>query len=106
MGDEQNRSPMMTRICWRLVDILSLMLDTDERQVFCGDVAESGQGVASAIRDLSDLVVRRQIGLWTVWQPWLALVGIAGLAGATLSQIAFRLSVDLGQQLMAYYTYG
>jgi hypothetical protein len=71
-----------------------------------GDLAESGQSVARAIRDVSDLVVRRQIGLWTMWQPWLALLGIACLAGLPLSRIAFRLNVDLGQQLMAYYTYG
>jgi len=106
MGGEPNRGPMMTRICWRLVDILSRMLDADERQVVRGDFAESGQSVARAIRDVSDLVVRRQIGLWTVWQPWLALLGIACLAGLPLSRIAFRLNVDLGQQLTAYYTYG
>jgi hypothetical protein len=106
MGAEGNRSPMTTRICWRLVDVLSRMLDTDERQVVRGDFAESGQGVARAIRDVSGLVVRRQIGLWTVWQPWLALCGVACLAGAPLSRIAFRLNVDLGQQLMAYYIYG
>ena len=106
MGGEPNRGPMMTRICWRLVDILSRMLDADERQVVRGDFAESGQSVARAIRDVSDLVVRRQIGLWTVWQPWLALLGIACLAGLPLSRIAFRLNVDLGQQLMAYLKYG
>ena len=106
MGSEPDRSPTMTRIGWRLVDILSRMLDTDERQAVRGDFAESGQSVARAIRDISDLVVRRQIGLWTVWQPWLALVGIACLAGVPLSRIAFRLNVELGQQLAVYYTYG
>jgi hypothetical protein len=39
------------------------------------------------------------------WQPWLAVLGVACLAGGPLSRIAFRLNVDLGQQLMAYYTY-
>jgi hypothetical protein len=34
---------MMTRVCWRLVDILSRMLDADERQTVLGDLAESGQ---------------------------------------------------------------
>ena len=105
MGLEPNRGAM-TRICWRLVDVLSGMLDTDDRQAVRGDFAESGQSVAHAIRDVSDLIVRRQIGLWAVWQPWLALVGIACLAGVLLSRIAFCLDVDLGQQLMAYYTYG
>jgi hypothetical protein len=106
MGGEPNRGPMMTRIRWRLVDILSRMLDADERQAVRGDFAESGQSVARAIRDVSDLVARRQIGLWTEWQPWLALLGVACLAGLPLSRIAFRFNVDLGQQLTAYYTYG
>ena len=57
MGGEPNRGPMMTRICWRLVDILSRMLDADERQVVRGDFAESGQSVARAIRDVSDLLI-------------------------------------------------
>ena len=36
MGDEPNRSPLMTRVCWRLVDILSLMLRSDEREAVRG----------------------------------------------------------------------
>jgi len=82
------------------------MLDADERQAVRGDLAESGESVVRAIRDVLDLIVRRQVGLWSGWQPWLALLGIAGLAGVPLSRIAFRLNVDLGQQLMAYYKYG
>ena len=40
-----------------------------------------------------------------LWRPWLALFGVS-LAGVPLSRIAFRLNVDLGQQLMAYHKYG
>jgi hypothetical protein len=58
------------------------------------------------MRDLLGLIVRRQAGLWTVWRPWLALFGVSGLAGVPLSRIAFRLNVDLGQQLMAQRNYG
>ena len=97
---------MMTRVCWRLVDILSRMLDADERQAVRGDLAESGECIGRALRDVLGLIGRRQIGLWTEWQPWLALLGVACLTGLPLSRIAFRLNVDLGQQLMAYYTYG
>ena len=32
MGDDPSRGPMMTRVCWQLVEILSLMLHPDERQ--------------------------------------------------------------------------
>jgi len=106
MGGKSSRGRMMIRICWWLVDVLSRTLDADERQAVRGDLAESGESVVRAIWDVLDLIVRRQVGLWAGWQPWLALLGIACLAGVPLSRITFRLNVDLGQQLMAYYTYG
>ena len=96
----------MTRICWRLVDILSGMLDADERQAVRGDLAESGESIVRATGDVLGLIVRRQIGLWTEWRPWLALLGVACLAGLPLSRILFRFNVDLSQQLMAYRIYG
>jgi len=106
MGGKPSLGRMTTRICWWLVDVLSRTLDADERQAVRGDLAESGESVVPAIRNVLDLIVRRQVDLWAGWQPWLALLGIACLAGVPLSRIAFRLNVDLGQQLMAYYTYG
>jgi hypothetical protein len=42
MGDELSRGPMRTRVCWRVVDILSLTLRPDERQAVRGDLVESG----------------------------------------------------------------
>jgi hypothetical protein len=106
MGGEPNRGPMMTRVCWRLVDILSRMLEVEERQAVRGDLAESGESIGRALRDVLGLIVRRQIGLWTEWQPWLALLGVACLAGVPLSRTLFRFNVDLAQQLMAYEQYG
>ena len=106
MGGEPNRGPMMTRVCWRLVDILSRMLEVEERQAVRGDLAESGESIGRALRDALGLIVRRQIGLWTEWQPWLALLGVACLAGVPLSRTLFRFNVDLAQQLMAYEQYG
>lgn len=106
MGGKPSRGQMMTRISWWLVDILSRVLDANEREAVCGDLAESGKGVGAAMRDVLDLIVRRQIGLWTEWQPWLALLGIACLVGVPLSGIVFRLNVDLRLQLWAYHTHG
>jgi hypothetical protein len=103
MGGKPSLGRMMKRICWWLVDVLSRMLDADERQAVRGDLAESGESVVRVIRDVLDLIVRRQVGLWAGWQPWLALLGIACLAGVPLSRIAFRLNVDLGQQLMGWF---
>lgn len=106
MGSEPNDYPIMMRICWRLLDILSGMLDADERQAVRGDLAESGENIVRATGGVLGLIVRRQIGLWTEWQPWLALLGVACLAGLPLSRILLRFNVDLSQQLMAYRIYG
>jgi hypothetical protein len=96
----------VTRRNWRLLSILARALEPSERDVVLGDVAESGEGVGAAMRDLLGLIVHRQAGLWTSWRPWLALFGVGCLAGAPLSRIAFRLNVGLGQQLMTYRKFG
>jgi hypothetical protein len=96
----------MTRVGGWLLSVLASALEPAEHEVVLGDVAESGGGIGAAVRDLLGLIVRRQAGLWMVWRPWLALIGISGLAGIPLSRIAFRLNVDLGQQLMAYQKFG
>lgn len=96
----------MMRFGWSLLSVLARTLEPAERQVLLGDVTESGEGIGAAMRDLLGLIVRRQAGLWTFWRPWLALFGVSCLAGVPLSRIAFRLNVDLGQQLMAYHKYG
>jgi hypothetical protein len=102
MGSEPSHDPMMTQVSWRLIEALSRMLDADERQAVRGDLAESGVSVGAAVRDLLGLIVRRQVGLWTEWRPWLAFFGVSVLAGVPLSRIAFRLNVDLSQQLIGY----
>ena len=76
---------MMTRVCWRLVDILSRMLDADERQTVLGDLAESGQTGSRALWDVLGLAVRRQAALWKDWRPWLVLVGLIGPVSILLS---------------------
>jgi hypothetical protein len=96
----------MMRFGWWLLSVLARALEPAEREVALGDLVESGEGLGAAMRDLLGLIVRRQAALWTLWRPWLALSGVSCLAGAPLSRIAFRLNVDLGQQLMAYHKYG
>jgi hypothetical protein len=85
MGDEPSRRPMMTRVCWRLVDILSLMLHPDECDVVRGDLAESGAAGSQALRDVLGLVVRRQAAPWMHWRPWLTLVSLVVPLGMLLS---------------------
>ena len=79
------RGPVITRICWRLVDSLSCMLDTDERQTVRGDLAESGETGREAVSDVLGLVVRRHAVLWADWRPWLSFVGLIVPLGMVLS---------------------
>jgi hypothetical protein len=90
MGDDPSRGPMMTRVCWQLVEILSLMLHSDERQAVRGDLAESGETGSQALSDVLGLVVRRQAVLWTHWRPWLTLVGLVVPLGMLLSIVSRR----------------
>ena len=78
----------MTRICWWLVDVVSRLLENDEREAVRGDFAEVGETGGRALRDLVGLVVRRQTALWADWRPWLALVGLVAPLGLLLSVVA------------------
>jgi hypothetical protein len=88
MGDELSRGPMMTRVCWRVVDILSLMLRPDERQAVRGDLVESGAPGIGALIDVLGLVVRRQAAPWTHWPPWLILATLVVPLGMLLSVVS------------------
>jgi hypothetical protein len=88
MGDDPSCGPMMTRVCWQLVEILSLMLHPDERQVVRGDLVESGATGNQALRDVLGLVVRRQATLWMHWRPWLTLASLVVPLGMLLSVVS------------------
>jgi hypothetical protein len=78
----------MTRICWWLVDLVSRMLASDEREAVRGDFMESGESGGRALRDVLGLVVRRQAALWKDWRPWLAVVGLVIPLGMLLSIVS------------------
>ncbi len=82
----------MTRICWWLVDKLSRVLEPIERDVVCGDFAESHETGAQALRDVLGLVVRRQMALWRHWPLWLVLVGVVAPLGMLLSLVSRRVA--------------
>ena len=67
----------MTRFGWWLPGFLAHGLQPAERAVVLGDIAESGEGIVAATRDVVGLIVRRQALLWTFWRPWLALLGVS-----------------------------
>lgn len=82
----------MTRICWWCVDIVSRVLDPDERDAVRGDFTESGETSGQALRGLLGLVLRRHTALWRNWQPWLALVGAAAPLAILLSLASRRMA--------------
>jgi hypothetical protein len=89
-----------------LLGILARGLEPSERQAVLGDIAESGEGIFPALRDLLGLIIRRQAALWAHWQPWLALIGIGVIAGASLSRIAGGFTGGAFQQWRTYEKYG
>ena len=86
-----NRGPTAAAIWW-LVDILSRMLDPCEREVVCGDLAESGETGSQALCNVLGLVIRRQAALWSDGRPWLTLVSLVVPLGVLLSLISRRMA--------------
>ena len=93
MGGGPSLYPAMTHFCCRLVDLLSRMLNPDERDAVLGDQAESGLSGGQAVRDLIGLIVRRQVALWQEWHAWLALAGLV-IPLATLLTVVSRRTAD------------
>src|SRR5579872_3181823 len=96
----------MTRFCWWLVDVLSRLLEADERCAVRGDFAESDETCGAALVGVLGLVVRRQAGLWSGWRPWLVLVGVSAITGIALSVITFTLSLFLNRQFLIWWLDG
>lgn len=73
-----------------LVDVLSGLLDSDERDVVRGDLAECGTAGSQALHDVLGLVARRQLDQWTHSRTWLTLVGLIVPLGMVLSVVSRR----------------
>jgi hypothetical protein len=82
----------MNRLCWWLVDIVSRVLEPDERDAVRGDLAESGEAGGQALRDVLGLALRRQAALWKGWRPLLALVGLVVPLGVLLGLVSRRMA--------------
>jgi hypothetical protein len=77
----------------RMADAASLMLDSAERDAVCGDLTESGESGAQALRGVLSLVVRRRAACLRGWQPWLTLAGLT-LPLSVLVSLASRRTAD------------
>jgi hypothetical protein len=81
---------------WRLVDVVSRLLERDEREAVRGDLAEAGESGWRGVLDVLGLVIRRQVLLWKNWRPWLAAFGLA--LPCTLLLMGFSVSVSQSYQ--------
>jgi hypothetical protein len=88
--------PLLTRIGWRLVNLLSQLLDRDAREVVQGDLTEAGEGAWYGLSAVLGLIIRREAALWRNWRPWLAAFGLA--FPGSLFLMGFSLSVSRGYQ--------
>ena len=69
--------PFNSKIGSRLFDLVSLLLQRDEREVVQGDLLEGGETAWQSLLAVLGLVIRRQATLWHNWRPWLAAFGLA-----------------------------
>jgi GNAT superfamily N-acetyltransferase len=72
-------------IRWRAGDLLSQLLERDERDTVLGDLVEARASGMRALIEIAGLVTRRQAELWLEWRPWFALITIAVPLGFLLS---------------------
>jgi hypothetical protein len=75
-----------------LAEIVSRVLEPEERDVVRGDLVELRETGLQALRDVLGLVGRRQVALWGSWQPWLVLIGLIVPIGLLLSLVSNRVA--------------
>jgi hypothetical protein len=80
----------------RLVDLVSRLLQPEEREVVRGDLLESGESAWQSLLAVVGLVIRREAALWRNWRPWLAAFGLALPSSFLL--MGFSLSVSRAYQ--------
>ena len=64
---------------------LSRLLDSGEREIVLGDLAELGMSDRQAFNGVLGLVLRRQLSFWKEWEPWFVLVAIVVPMSALLA---------------------
>jgi len=84
--------PAINRFLWWLVNRSAEMLESGEREVVRGDLAESGETGGQALRHVVGLVIRRQVSIWSDWRPWLTLAGLVVPLGMLLSVVSRRMA--------------
>jgi hypothetical protein len=92
---------------WALsTQALSRLLDSREREIVLGDLAELGMSDPRAFKGVLGLVLRRQLGLWKEWQPWFVLVAIVVPIGPLLATQSDRLGLTFFPNLEMWFHNG
>ena len=73
---------------WQLAARLAMLLERPERDVVWGDLLECRATGIHALREITGVVIRRQLEAWMRWQPWMALVAVAVPFGVLLAFIS------------------
>jgi hypothetical protein len=88
--------PFKSRISSRLFNLVSQLLEGDEREAVQGDLLEGGETAWQSLLAVLGLVMRREAALWSNWRPWLAAFGLALPSSFLL--MGFSLSVSRAYQ--------
>ena len=85
-----------------LCDLVSHLLERDERDAVQGDLLESGDSPWQSLLAVLGLVIRREAALWMNWRPWLAAFGLA--LPSTFLLMGFSLSISRAYQQLGDVT--
>jgi hypothetical protein len=102
MGCKPNQGAVMSNAHFftntgsQLVDLVSRLLQPEEREVVQGDLLEGGESAWQSLLAVVGLVIRREAALWRNWRPWLAAFGLAVPSSFLL--MGFSLSVSRAYQ--------
>ena len=99
MGRKPNQGAVMSffpSTGSQLVDLVSRLLQPEEREVVQGDLLEGGESAWQSLLAVVGLVIRREAALWRNWRPWLAAFGLALPSSFLL--MGFSLSVSRAYQ--------
>jgi hypothetical protein len=106
VGHEQNARAVMTDKLYiataGLFDLVSHLLERDERDAVQGDLLESGESPWKSLLAVLGLVIRREAALWMNWRPWLAAFGLA--LPSTFLLMGFSLSISRAYQQLGDVT--
>jgi hypothetical protein len=93
----------MKTLGWRLAELASLMLESDERAAVCGDLLESGESGPRALYGVMGLVLRRQAALLANWSSLLAFTVFVVPFSLLLGLISRILADDSAVYLWLYF---